>query len=85
MDQAKTTASWTFWDLESPSDKEINDASISSREPIVSVSKADETDHEGICLACAFKQLLEAQENTAAEMYDLRNQVSHLVRMLGGK
>ena len=81
MDQASTTSSWVFWDLESPTKDDIED----SRMPSESVSNVPENDHEGICLACAFAQLLESNkrlseqvENLSAEIFSLQQNINQL-------
>ena len=81
MDQAKTTSSWTFWPMGTPTDEDVE----ASRMPSEIASEEAKDDHESICLACAFKQLREDSENMQAEMFDLKNQVQHLIKMLGGK
>ena len=81
MDQSTTTKSWTYWDVKSPAKADSEAAQIPSQ----NVSSSPEDAHEDICLSCAFKQLREDSENMQAEIYDLRNSVQHLIKMLGGK
>lgn len=75
------TMKWDWWALKAPTEEDVE----ASRMPSESVSDAPENDHEGVCLACAFNQLHEDNENLAAEIYELKNTVQHLINMLGGK
>ena len=75
------TMRWGFWGIKPPTDEDVE----ASRMPSEIASEEVKDDHESICLACAFKQLREDSENMQAEMFDLKNQVQHLIKILGGK
>ena len=81
LDQASYTGNWVFWDLEPPT---IDDEEA-SRIPVRSVSEQPEDEHGDVCVFCEMKALQETNENLSAEIYDLKNTVEHLIRILGGK
>ena len=80
MDQASTTASWVFWNMESPTEADIEE----SRMPSESVSKPKD-DREGECLPGAITQLTESNkrlseqvETLSAEIFSLQQIVNQL-------
>ena len=81
LEQSTVTAGWTFWDLEPPTSADIEDSQIPTR----SVSDAGEKPPEGVSLNDEVVALKKSNEDLSAEIYDLKNTVEHLVRMLGGK
>jgi hypothetical protein len=81
MDHKQMTASWAFWDLENPTDADIED----SRMPSESVSNAPQDDREGVCLSGAITQLTESNkrlseqvETLSAEIFSLQQIVNQL-------
>ena len=80
-DQRQMTASWAFWDLEAPTQADEDASRIPSR----SASEGPEDEHGDVCIHCEIKALQESNENLAAEVYELKTTVEHLIRMLGGK
>ena len=79
--QRQMTANWAFWDLEAPTQADEEASQIPSR----GVSKQPEDEHGDACIFCEIKALQESNENLAAEVYELKTTLEHLVRMLGGK
>lgn len=81
MSKKQMTASWAFWNLDAPNAADEEASQI----PSLSVSEEPKDDHEDVCIFCELKGLQEGYENLSAEVYDLRNSIDHLIKMLGGK
>ena len=88
MQDVKMTSSWAFWNIEPPTEADEEDTRI----PIRTVSDAPQDEHDYVCIHCllndvveANKGLKEANENLAADLYELKGSVEFLIKMLGGK
>lgn len=88
MKDVKMTSSWAFWNIEPPTVADEEDTRI----PIRTVSDAPEEEHEDVCIHCllnevveANKDLKEANENLAVELYEIKGSLEFLIKMLGGK
>ena len=81
MQDVKMTSSWAFWNLEPPTETD----EIITRIPIRTTLEEPEESSEGVCIHCLFNELRETNENLAAEIFSLKGEVEHLIRMLGGK
>lgn len=81
MSTAFTTSGWTFWDIKAPTQEDIEASHI----PIRTVSEAPEDDSEDVCIHCQLQALVEANENLAVELYEIKGTLEFLIKMLGGK
>lgn len=81
LSTAFTTSGWTFWDIKSPTkeDEEI------SQIPSLTVSDAPQDEHDDVCIHCLLKEVVEANENLSAELYEIKGTLEFLIKMLGGK
>ena len=75
------TASWAFWDLEEPTEADIEDSQI----PSLSVPEEPRHDSEGVCIHCQINQLVEAQETLSADVWELKQSIEFLSKIIGGK
>ena len=84
LKKKKMTANWAYWDLRPKAEEPSEDA--------VSASNNPEDEHESICLACALgelqaanKELFKSNENLQAEVWELKQSIDFLSRILTGK
>ena len=81
MSTAFTTSGWTFWDIKAPTQEDIEASHI----PIRVVSEAPQDEHDDVCIHCQLKEVIEANENLAVELYEIKGTLEFLIKMLGGK
>jgi hypothetical protein len=81
LNDVKMTSSWAFWNIEPPTEED----EIITRIPIVSISEASKDASESVSIQSQLKAVIEANENLAAEIYEVKGTLEFLIKMLGGK
>ena len=81
MEQKQMTASWAFWDLEAPTEADIEDSKIPSRSP----SEGSKRASGDIATPTQMQQVVEAQEALSADVWELKQSIDFLTKIIAGK